>query len=121
MLLVDNGADVGAVIDGMGEKAQEFLHNAKRWGIELPASMKPLLEKMIEAGRLVDENGNKIETLEGMQFGKTMAEQLEPLLAKLDELIEVLTKGVPNALNQTVDAAHDAARRWPTFGRPSVP
>lgn len=121
MLLVDNGADVGAVIDGMGEKANEFLLNAKKWGVELPASMKPLLEKMIEAGRLVDENGNKIETLEGMQFGKTMAEQLEPLLAKLDELIEVLTKGVPGALNTMVDEAEKSARRWPTFGRPSVP
>lgn len=105
-LLVDNGADVGAVIGGMGEKANEFLANAKRWGLELPASMRPLFEKMIEAGELVDENGEKVKDLKDIKFGKTLAEEFEPLLAKLDELIEVLTNGVPKAVTEMVDGAH---------------
>jgi hypothetical protein len=98
MLLIDNGANATAVMGGMSGKANEFLANAKRWGIELPASMRPVLQQFLDAGQLIDDNGVALKSLEGVKFAESLADQMDPLLAKLDELIEALTKGVPGAL-----------------------
>jgi len=104
-LLVDNGADVNAVLEKMGPKANEFLIQAKKWGLEIPASMKPLFEKMIDAGSLIDENGDKITDLKDIKFGKTLAEEFDPLMKKLDELIDVLINGIPNAVGAGLEGA----------------
>ena len=120
-LLVLNGADVNAVVEGMSGKANEYLKNALKWGIEIPASMKPMLEKMLEAGKLTDENGDKLESLEGIQFGKTAAQQLEPLVDALNNLVEAIRDDLPGALD---DMRANASRgitipvRYETSGTP---
>lgn len=100
MLLVDNGADVNAVIAGMGTQANDFLKSALRWGIELPPSMRPVLEKLLEAGKLTDDNGEKLESLADVKFGKTLAEQFDPLVNALNNLVDVFTNGLPGAIDR---------------------
>jgi hypothetical protein len=97
-LLVENGADVGAVMDGMKSKANEYLIQAKRWGLEVPASMKPMLQAMLDAGLLTDENGDKLKDLEGIKFGQTIADQFDPLVDALRDLIDMFTNDFPAAL-----------------------
>ncbi|MEO7890003.1 MAG: hypothetical protein ABIW19_08380 [Vicinamibacterales bacterium] len=103
-ILVDNGADVGAVIEGFTPKAQDFLTNALKWGTEIPASMKPMLESMLGAGRLTDQNGLKLKDLSGVKFSVDLKDQFEILIGKLDAFINRLTSGVPNALSELAQA-----------------
>lgn len=120
MLLVDNGADVGAVIEGMGKKANEFLLNAKKWGLELPASMRPLFEKMIEAGELVDENGEKILDLKDIKFGKTLAEEFDPLIEAIKELIDLFANKAPKSV-EDFKRSFGGGIRVPVVYEPSGP
>lgn len=99
-LLVENGADVGAVMDGMKSKANEYLIQAKRWGLEVPASMKPMLQAMLDAGLLTDENGDKLKDLEGIKFGQTIADQFDPLVDALRDLIDMFTNDFPASLEE---------------------
>lgn len=99
-LLIDNGADMVAVNEKMAEKANDYLRAALRWGLEVPASMKPMLEKMLEAGQLTDDNGEKLEDLGGVKWGQTAAEQFDPLVQALNDLVEVFREGLPNSIDE---------------------
>lgn len=96
-LLTKGGADYNAVIAGMGDKFNSAAQDAHRYGVELPANMKPVLEAMLLQGKLTDENGNKLTDLSGIKFGETMAESTQKLLDKLDKLILALTTKVGGA------------------------
>lgn len=96
--LVDNGADLDAVMDGMTDQAQKYLDNALKWGLEIPGSMREMLEKMAESGRLTDENGEKLEDLSRVKFGKTVAEQFDPLVEALNDLVSVFRDDLPEAV-----------------------
>lgn len=91
-LLAGSGIDVGVVIDKMGGSINEFIVNALRTGSEIPASMKPMLEKMIEMGTLTDDSGNKITSLEGsgLKFSETLTQGFEKIAKKFDQLLEGL-------------------------------
>lgn len=98
-LLVDNGADVQSVIGGMGKQANNFLNDAMRWGLELPPSMRPLLEKMRDAGDLIDDNGEKITDLGNVKWAKDPAEMFQPLVDALNDLVGVFRNDLPSALD----------------------
>ena len=87
-LLVENGADVNAVIAGMGDEIQDVVKQALRFGTEIPASMRPVLEQMLKQGTLTDENGTALEDLSRINFAKPIEESINDLIAKLDELID---------------------------------
>lgn len=89
-LLVGNGADIKAVIEGMKKPANDFLHDALRWGLEIPASMKPMLEAMFRAGELTDENGDKLEDMSRLKFGEVLEDKFQLLIDKLNEFIDRL-------------------------------
>lgn len=99
-LLVDNGADVNAVMIGMKDSAQKFLDNAKKWGLEVPASMRPMLEAMQRAGLLVDENGEKLEDLDDITWGRDLTKAIDDLILKLGDLIDTIL-GVPSDVTTT--------------------
>ncbi len=125
-LLVDNGADVGSVIDGMKGKANEFLHNALKWGLEVPASMRPMLEAMLRAGVLTDENGKKLETLDDVNFGVDITQKFDELIAKIMELIDALIgpdgfQGALNGLKAPAPIVIDVQYRIPKPGEPGGP
>jgi SLT domain-containing protein len=99
-LLVGSGIDVNTVLEKMGGSINDFIHLAMRTGSEVPAEMKPMLEKMVEMGQLTDANGNKIENLDdaGLSFSETMTQGFDRIVKKLDE---VFTKflGIGDAVN----------------------
>lgn len=94
-LLVDNGADVGSVVVGMKDKANDFLASALKWGLEIPPSLKPLYTALFNNGELVDENGEKVEDFNKLKFGVDLTESIGDLIEKLDDLIERLGS-IPN-------------------------
>ena len=79
--------DWGVLIDGMGPKVQALVNDAIKYGSVLPESMRPMLQAFVDAGELVDENGNKMTDLGKLTFAKDLAGSVELLVSKLDELI----------------------------------
>lgn len=86
-LLTENGADVNAVIAGMKDEVQELVNKAIKMGLTIPESMKPLLQAMIDAGELTDENGEKLTDLTKLTFARDLQADFQTLIDKLDELI----------------------------------
>lgn len=106
--LIDNGADLGEVLKGMAPKAQSFLDDALKWGLEIPASMKPILEQMAAAGLLTDENGEKLTDLSKIKFGEDLAASGDKAKEKLEELGKGFSKDLPAAAADGVQHIQEA-------------
>ena len=89
-LLTLAGADVNTVMRSMKEPVQDLVTKALKFGLDLPASMKPLAEQMIAAGLLVDANGEKLTDLGKLTFALDLTKAFDALILKLDELIDKL-------------------------------
>jgi hypothetical protein len=103
-LLVASGIDLTTVNEHMASTMTDYLHQARLTGQEVPASMKPILQTMLDQGLLTDEAGTKITDLKdlGVAFSETMTQGFERVVQKLSELIDKLGL-VPNALNAIPD------------------
>jgi hypothetical protein len=97
-LLTKNGADVGAVVAGMTDEVKKLVVQALKMGLSIPESMKPMIEMMARNGDLIDENGDKFEDVSKIKWTKDIQSDTERLIAKLDELIDRLTSGIPDAI-----------------------
>lgn len=84
--LKDAGVDVNHEMHAMGDNIRQFIKDAKTAGLEVPESMKQVIQSAIDAGEVFDENGNKITSMSqlGLTFGTTMQ--------------TVMTQTIPNAL-----------------------
>lgn len=92
-LLTEAGINTNAVLRELGPSMQDFISSARKTGTEVPESMRAMIEEMLEAGLLTDENGEKFKDLEsvGIKFGRTLEDMFEGVLEKLDRLIEKLS------------------------------
>ncbi len=120
--------DTGVLFDGMGEKVQQLIDDAIRYGAELPADMKPMIQAFIDAGVLVDENGQKLNDLSQLTFAEDLSAMVEQLIAKLDELITKIVGGVVPAaggigtsvaggIKSITEAAGEATKSIAEMGR----
>lgn len=97
--LIAAGADVNGVMVGMQDEVQALLDDAFAFGSAIPNAMRPLLEQMVASGLLVDENGEKLTDLSGIDFADSPLEQgLDNLTDAIRALIEALG-GVPDAID----------------------
>ena len=104
-LLTLAGADFNAIMNGgedaakrMGKQIQDLVTDSLKLGLELPESMRPIIEKMIEAGMLTDEFGKALTDTSRLKFAVDLNSMFEALIKKLDELIDKIG-GVGGALN----------------------
>jgi TP901 family phage tail tape measure protein len=89
-VLTAAGIDYKLVIEKMSGALNDYIQTAMRTGVEVPSSMRPVVEKMIEMGQLTDENGNKLDAsaLDGIKWSETMTQGFDRIVKKFDELIE---------------------------------
>ena len=109
------GADMTGVLEGMADEISKLVQDAIKFHGTLPENMKPWIQKLIDAGLLLDENGNKITDMSQLKFGEPMkseleklTEELDKLIAKLDELVKAITDNLSNALQNLPDIDIDA-------------
>jgi hypothetical protein len=105
----------------MRAQIQHLVNKAMDAGLELPASMEPIIQKMIEAGMLTDNLGEKLTDTSKLHFAADLTGMFETLIDKLDEFIEKLA-------NETVGALTDVGKVkippikiptevvWPDYG-----
>jgi hypothetical protein len=90
------GADVNGLIGGMGDEISGVVNESIKFGSTVPENMRPMIEKLIESGGLLDEHGHKIDDISQIKFG----EPIKTGVDKIVEAIERLTKifeGLPGA------------------------
>src|SRR3990167_8377052 len=110
-ILITAGADFTLVLDKMAPEFSKIIQASMRTGTEVPAAMRPILEQLIELGLLVDENGEKITSLEGISFGETLTQGIDRIVDKLNELLRGL--GIlPAEAAQSFGAAGREARAF---------
>ena len=106
-VLIKGGADVNAVIDGMGDEVQNLVTDALTAGQQIPHNLQPIIEKMIEAGRLTDEEGNKLTGLGQLDFATPIEARFSKLIDKISELIDKLAGPTNSATAATAALASD--------------
>jgi len=104
-LLQRGGADMNGVFEGMKDEIQDLVKQSMHFGTTIPENMRPWIQKMIDAGELLDESGNKITDIGKLHFGDTMQTTLDKLNDTLQALIEALGVKLPAA-------AHAAGQAW---------
>ena len=81
------GGIVTETTTGMHQQIQDVVKDALRLGGTLPETMKPVIQALVDSGKLVDENGNALEDLSRFNFAKPLEKMIEGLIEALDRLI----------------------------------
>lgn len=91
-LLEGAGVDVATIAKGMKDRINEMVQSAIRGGQEIPLEWKPLIQSLIDQGLLVDDNGEKYETLEstGITFAQTVSQALGGIESAIRDMIAAL-------------------------------
>lgn len=92
------GADMGAVFAQSTTKVQPLVLEALKFGREMPDAMRPWLQRMVDSGLLLDENGNKLTDLSRINFAEPLTAALDRLIAKLDEFVQTIQNKTGPAL-----------------------
>jgi TP901 family phage tail tape measure protein len=92
ILLRDSGVEINAQMRGMGPSINEFVKDAKKAGVEVPESMRSIIQHAIDAGEVFDEDGKKITNMSqlGLTFGTTMETTMTKVGQATDRLVLVL-------------------------------
>ncbi len=92
------GVDQVAITQAMSDKVSQYVQDAVRMGLEIPAAMKPMLQNFADMGDLIDENGNKITDLASLTFAETMSEGFDRVVDSVNELIKAIERGLNPAI-----------------------
>lgn len=117
-LLRDNGADAAAIIagidtntNGVRDAIDGLVSSSLRFGTEIPANARPMIEALARAGELTDENGDKLTDLTKLTFGKDVSEQFQTVIDKIGLLIDRLSG--PNGLYTVINGIPQPRINWP--------
>lgn len=99
-ILTASGIEVDTVIRRMGDSINEFVQTAMKTGSEVPESMRPMLQRMVDMGLLTDENGKKFDSLEdtGLTFSMTLSQGFQGVIDKLEEVVLAITGRLGSAI-----------------------
>jgi hypothetical protein len=99
-VLLGAGADVNLIIEKMGGHINEFVDSAIRTGSEVPAAMRPMIEKMKEMGILTAD-------LEDISWAKTMTQGFDAIVEAINRVAKGLGVDIPAAAGAAADAITD--------------
>ncbi len=93
--LTKAGGDAGGILSGMADEISALVQDSKKFGTAIPDNMRPLIDELLRAGKLVDANGDALTDLAGLSFEDTpLDDSISSLTDAIKELIAALT-GVP--------------------------
>lgn len=93
---------------GMQHAIQQLVTQALTAGFSLPESMRPIIEKMIDAGLLVDDFGEKLVDTSRLNFEVPITERIDDLILAIDNLI---TGPMTELINQFIRFGDEAVRQ----------
>ena len=113
--LADTSSDMGLVLVGMQDELSKLYQDAVAQGVALPETLRPYMETLIEMGGLVDENGEKVEDLNAVAFKEIEDEALTAVVTILEEIKELLERGLPDAARAGATGIQDEFNRHPVI------
>ncbi len=84
------GADMNAVIAGMGPHIQDVVNQSRQFGTLIPEYMRPMLQAMADAGTLLDENGNALHDLSTFHFSASIESSFTRMADLLEQIVGLL-------------------------------
>lgn len=98
------GADVGGVLLGMSDKIGKLVQDSVQFGTAIPDNMQPLIQNLIDAGKLTDASGKAIKDIGGIKFEESpVSKGFDTLAQSIDRLVSTLTNTLPRALDNLPD------------------
>jgi hypothetical protein len=115
--LIRGGADMNALLgdEGLQKKFNELVQQSIKFGTAIPENMKPWIQALIDSGKLLGANGEKIEDINQLKFGESMQTTLEKLNATLKELIDALNLALPDAVKKAGITWRETVEGLPPF------
>jgi hypothetical protein len=89
-ILTDAGADATVVAASMAQKIQDILDISFKTGAEVPIALKPIIQILIDMGLLTDANGDKLNDINDINFGKDLVSAIDLLIERLNDLLDIL-------------------------------
>jgi hypothetical protein len=118
--LTNAGGDANGILDGMSDEISTLISDARRFGSSVPESLRPLLESLLKAGLLVDENGKKLDDLSGISFEDTpLDKSIDALAQAIKDLTAALT-GAGKAATDLGNVTIPVPTTPPDEGRPPM-
>jgi len=104
--LIDAGGDLGGILDGTSDEISDIVQESLKFGTKIPDNMKPWIQRLIDSGKLLDDNGDKITDMSGLSFEATPLDKaMLDLTASVQSLVDLLSKDATKALTSTLPAA----------------
>lgn len=102
-LLLTAGVDLETILGSdLGAALIDFVQQAMAAGAALPEFMRPYIQALIDAGLLLDANGDKITDISQLTFTETLEAGVSRLIDEIRELIRVLS-GIPAEVNTKIN------------------
>jgi TP901 family phage tail tape measure protein len=96
--LIAAGGDMGTILVGSKDDISALVQEAKAFGASVPEQFRPWIQELLRTGQLVDENGEALKDLAGVNFGDPIVTAMDRMIGKLEEFINKLTGGLYPAL-----------------------
>ncbi len=104
-LLKGGGADVGAVLLGMSGNISKLVQDSIQFGVDIPENMRPMIQSIMDAGKLIGEDGQALTDMSKINFGAPIVDGFSRIVDKIEELIGKIT-GPLSAATQNVPPIH---------------
>jgi len=99
-ILNSAGLDTVIISDKMSSSINDYVRNAKHAGVEIPESMRLIIQTMIDNKQLVDDNGVAYEDLQdtGLTFTMTLTRGFQELIGEVKNLTDTILKSLYPAI-----------------------
>lgn len=106
------GADVSGVIAGMSDELQTFVDDSRKAGTKVPENMRPMLQAMVDNGLLLDDNGEKLKDLSGINFGEPIKSKWDLIKDAIDKLVLAIDAMVLKLGGPVITAVDDVVKKF---------
>lgn len=106
------GADLNGVIAGMSDELQAFVDESRTMGTKVPENMRPMLQAMVDNGQLLDEHGEKMKDLSGINFGEPIKSKWDLIKEAIDKLVLAIDALVLKLAGPVTEAVEDVKRKF---------
>ncbi len=91
--------DTDEALTVLRKPINDLVNDSLKFGVAIPANMKPWVEQLEKTGQLTDENGDKITDLSKLKFSDPIVTEFDKIIAKLQELIDKIAISASNINN----------------------
>jgi hypothetical protein len=116
--LTQNATDAAVVIAGIDtntggvkDAIDGLVRSSLKFGTEIPANARPMIEALQRAGELTDDNGDKLTDLTKLTFGVDVSAQWQTIIDKLGTLIDRISG--PGGLGDAINGIPQPKINWP--------